>query len=100
MSSQQRAGGVERVVFAVDQKPVGDGAWLVRPRRVVAGREVGRAEAAAILRVSPDTVSALVRAGRIEGWQLPTRRGNGRMRISLESVLKYREAAVEEARRR
>ena len=78
------------VLFAVESVARGDGSFVVKPKRLVDGRECGTRQAARMLGVHPETVGVLIAAGELRAWKLESRRGNAKWRIDLGSVLDYK----------
>jgi len=80
-----------------EQRP--DGSFLVKPRRLVDGREISAAAACRLLGYKDkETVCRMVATGEIKGWKPRTRRGNGKWRIDMGSVLDYKAERLKSAR--
>lgn len=80
------------MLFETDTTPRADGSFLLRPRRLVDGKEISAMKAAGLLGFrDTETVYALVRTGEIKGWKPAAARGNGKYRIDLGSVMTYKE---------
>lgn len=84
-----------------EQTTNADGTITTRPIALADGREIGAAEAAKILGFSKETISSLCRIGGSRGglsdWQPVSARGNGKWRISLQSVLDYKAGRMKAA---
>lgn len=79
------------MLFESEQERRSDGSFVVRPKRLVDGKEIGRKTAAGMLGFKDkDSVSRLVELGEIRGWKPDSARGNGKYRIDLGSVLDYK----------
>ena len=78
------------VLFAVESVARADGSFLVKPKRLVDGRECGTRQASRMLGVHPETVGVLIAAGELRAWKLASKRGNAKWRIDLGSVLDYK----------
>lgn len=88
------------MLFETDSKPQADGSLLVRPRRLITGREIDARKAAEILGFRDrETVFRLIERGELAGWKPDSRRGNGKYRIDLESVYSYKARRIEQSRR-
>ena len=82
-------------LFSSDQEPQPDGSIIVRPRRVVDGRQISADEAAKLLGFrDKKTICRMVSAGVITGWKPASKRGNAKYRIDLESVIAYKERQI------
>lgn len=69
-----------------------DGSITIRAKALADHREIGAGEAAEMLGFSDrGTISRLVEIGELRGWKPSTVKGNGKWRISLQSVIDYRE---------
>jgi hypothetical protein len=80
------------MLFETDATPRADGSFLLRPRRLVDGKEISASKAAALLGFADkETVCGLVRRGEIKGWKPESQRGNGKYRIDLGSVMDYKQ---------
>lgn len=80
------------MLFSTDQEPQADGSIVVRPRRLVDGREISAEAAARMLGFADKkTVCRMVSAGVLRGWKPASKRGNAKYRIDLGSVLEYKE---------
>ena len=90
------------LAILAEQTTNADGTITIRPIALADGREIGAAEAAKILGFWNETISSLCRIGGNRGglsaWQPATARGNGKWRISLQSVLDYKEGRIKAAR--
>lgn len=87
------------MLFESDQERTADGSFVVRPRRLVDGREVTAKKAAGMLGFKDkETIYRLVELGEIRGWKPKSARGNGKYRIDLGSVLDYKSRRLAEAR--
>jgi len=79
-------------LFETDATPHTDGSFTVRPKRLVDGKEITAAKAAGMLGFKDlETVYNLVKLGEIKGWKPDSKRGNGKYRIDLGSVLDYKQ---------
>lgn len=79
------------MLFETDTTPRADGSFLLKPRKLVDGREVSAGKAAGLLGFKDkETVYALVRSGQIRGWKPESARDNGKYRIDLGSVMDYK----------
>jgi excisionase family DNA binding protein len=77
----------------------GDGSFIVRPKRMIDGREITAKRAADLLGFRDrETIFRLVESGQIKGWKPKSKRGNGKYRIDLGSVMDYKESRLREAR--
>ncbi|MEI6656786.1 MAG: hypothetical protein WCP45_18625 [Verrucomicrobiota bacterium] len=86
------------MLFETDTTPRADGCFLLRPRRLVDGKEVGAAKAAGLLGFKDaETIYGLIQCGEIKGWKPASTRGNGKYRIDLGSVLDYKERRLRES---
>ena len=87
------------LLFSSDQETQPDGSIVVRPRRLVDGREISAAAAAKLLGFKDkDTVCRMVQAGLITGWKPESKRGNAKYRIDLGSVIEYKERRIKAER--
>lgn len=76
-----------------------DGSFVVRPRRLIDGKEIDAGKAAAMLGFRDRaTVFKLVETGQIRGWKPESVRGNAKYRIDLGSVIAYKERRMAMAR--
>ncbi len=75
--------------FAQEQRA--DGSIVVKPKRLVDGKEISAKKAAGMLNFKDvKAVYRLVRLGKIVGWKPECERDNGKYRIDLGSVLDYK----------
>lgn len=80
------------LLFETDTTPRADGSILLRPRRLVDGKEISAAKAAGLLGFKdPETIYGMIQTGEIKGWKPNAARGNGKYRIDLGSVMAYKE---------
>jgi hypothetical protein len=87
-------------LFESESSPGVDGAFIVKPKRLVDGREISAQKAAEMLGFrDKETIFRLVECGEIRGWKPKSRRGNGKYRIDLGSVLDYKAKRLAEAAR-
>lgn len=87
------AAAVQSFLFEVDQTRQADGSIVVRPRRMVDGNYISAQRAAGLLGFRDrETIYGMVRGGVIKGWKPDSKRGNGKWRIDLGSVLDYKTA--------
>ena len=85
------------MLFETESTPQADGSLIVRPRRLLTGEEIGVDRAAKLLGSRDrESVYALIWAKRIRAWKPETRRGNGKWRIDLQSVLDYKARRLQE----
>ncbi len=85
------------MLFETEATPRADGCILLRPRRLVDGKEIGAAKAAGLLGFKDtETIYGLIQCGEIKGWKPASVRGNGKYRIDLGSVLDYKERRLKE----
>lgn len=87
------------LAILAEQTTNADGSITVRPIAVADGREIGTGEAAKLLGLKDrETVSRLCSIGATLGglraWQMPSARGNAKWRISLQSVLDFKERRI------
>ena len=76
-----------------------DGSFIVRPRRLVDGREISAGKAAEMLGFKDrETIYRLIELGEIRGWKPGSKRGNGKFRIDLGSVIDYKTRRILAAR--
>ena len=88
------------MLFETDSSQQPDGSLVVRPRRLITGREINGARAAEILGFKDkETVFRLIERGEIIGWKPDSKRGNAKYRIDLQSVYDYKARRLEDARR-
>lgn len=88
------------MLFETESSPQSDGSLVVRPRRLITGREIDAARAAEILGFKDrETVFRLVERGELIGWKPESKRGNAKYRIDLQSVYDYKARRLEMARR-
>jgi hypothetical protein len=86
-------------LFETECTPSGDGAFLVRPKRLIDGKEISAKKAAGLLGFrDKETIFRLVEMGEIIGWKPKSKRGNGKYRIDLGSVMDYKTARLRESR--
>lgn len=72
---------------------------MIRPRRLVDGREISADAAARMLGFRDKaTVCRMVGAGVLQGWKPESKRGNAKYRIDLGSVLDYKARRVQAER--
>jgi hypothetical protein len=87
------------LLFSSDQDLQPDGTIVVRPRRLVDGREISAEAAAKLLGFrDKDTVCRMVQAGLLKGWKPESKRGNAKYRIDLGSVMEYKERRLKAER--
>ncbi len=90
------------LAILAEQTKNADGTITIRAIALADGREIGTGEAAKILSFSKETISSLCRLGGkrggLSGWQPASVRGNGKWRISLQSVLDYKAGRIKAAR--
>lgn len=80
------------VAILSDQSENPDGSITIRPRRVADDREISAQKAAEMLGFRDrESIYRLIEAGEIRAWRPASKRGNGKYRINLESVMSYRE---------
>ena len=80
------------VVMETVQTRNPDGSVTIRPTKVADEREICAAEAARILGFRDrESVCRLIDLGELRAWKPASRRGNGKWRINLQSVLGFRE---------
>lgn len=92
--------GPQLFLFEVEQERHQDGSFTVRPRRLTDDRWIGVAQAARILGFKDrETIYRLIEIGEIVAWKPKTVRGNGKWRISWQSVADYKAARLAAARR-
>jgi len=85
------------MLFETDATARADGSILLRPRRLVDGKEVSAAKAAGLLGFKdPETIYGMIQSGEIRGWKPDSARGNGKYRIDLGSVMDYKERRLRE----
>ena len=85
------------MLFETDATPRADGSFLLRPRRLVDGKEISAAKAAGLLGFrDTETIYGMIQAGEIRGWKPASARGNGKYRIDLGSVMEYKERRLKE----
>ena len=78
-------------LFEAEQTAAKDGSFIVRPRRLCTGQEVGVQRACKLLGFRDrEAVYRLIDLGEITAWKPDSRRGNGKWRIDLQSVLEYK----------
>lgn len=86
-------------LFESETTPAGDGSFLVRPKRLVDGREISARKAADMLGFrDKETIFRLIEAGELRGWKPKAKRGNGKYRIDLGSVLDYKARRLAESK--
>ena len=84
-------------LFETESTTHADGSFTVRPRRLIDGKEIGAKKAAGMLGFKdPETIFNLIKLGEIKGWKPDSKRGNGKYRIDLGSVLAYKERRLKE----
>lgn len=80
------------VAILSDQSENPDGSITIHPRRVADDREISAQKAAEMLGFRDrESIYRLIEAGEIRAWRPTSKRGNGKYRINLESVMSYRE---------
>lgn len=83
------------VAMTAEQTRNADGSITIRATAVADEREIGAREVGKMLGIKDiDTISHLCRTGQISGWKMETARGNGKWRISLQSVLDYKQQRI------
>jgi len=86
-------------LFESETATQADGSFMIRPKRLVDGREISAKKAAEMLGFrDKETISKLIAAGEIKGWKPASKRGNGKYRIDLGSVLDYKARRLADAR--
>lgn len=79
-------------LFESEQLPAGDGSFVVRPRRLITGQEVGVKKVCSLLGFKDrESIYRLIEIGEIRAWKPASERGNGKWRIDLQSVLEYKQ---------
>ena len=79
-------------LFETDSTPGTDGSFVLRPRRLVDGKEISASKAAGLLGFKDrETIFGLIRAREIKAWKPETARGNGKYRVDLGSVMDYKQ---------
>ncbi len=97
MAKKQTPKALKTVAVRVEQTQNPDGSINLRPVEVADEREIGSQQAMTLLGLRDiETIATMIQAGLIEGWKPYTKRGNGRWRIKLQSVLDYKEARLRE----
>jgi excisionase family DNA binding protein len=87
------------LLFETTHEAQPDGSFIVKPKRLADGREISAKAAAGMLGYRDrETVYAMIASGEIKGWKPATRRGNGKYRIDLASVIAYKESRLKAAR--
>ncbi len=80
------------LLFEVEQTKLPDGSFVVKPKRLTDGREIGTRQAAKMLGLHRQTVSELCSTGQLEAWKLKSKRGNAKWRIAWQAVIDYKAA--------
>lgn len=84
------------IVMVTEQTRNPDGSVTIRPVEVADEREIGAMEAAKILGFRDrESVYRLIDLGELRAWKPASRRGNGKWRINLQSVIQYRDRLYE-----
>ncbi len=79
------------MLFETDTTPRADGTFLLKPRRLVDGKEISAAKAAGLLGFKDvETIHGLIKTRQLVGWKPDSKRGNGKYRIDLGSVMDYK----------
>ncbi len=79
------------VTMTAEQTTNADGSITIRATAIADDREIDAGEAGRMLGIKDrETISRLCRTMEIRGWKPATARGNGKWRISLQSVLDYK----------
>lgn len=79
------------LLFEVEQTRHQDGSFTVRPKRLTDGREIDVKQAMKMLGFRDrETIYGLIESGEIEAWKPKSERGNGKWRISWQSVADYK----------
>lgn len=82
----------QQFLFEVEQTRHEDGSFTVSPRRLVDKVEIDVDRAKKMLGFKDrETVYLMLKAGQLKGWQPETKRGNGKWRVFLSSVIAYKE---------
>jgi hypothetical protein len=86
----------QMMLFETETTARADGSFLLKPRRLVDGKEISAARAAGMLGYKdPESVYKLIACGEIRAWKPEAVRGNGKYRIDLGSVMRYKERRLE-----
>ena len=86
-------------LFESEQSAAGDGSFVVRPRRLCTGQEVGVKKVCGLLGFKDrESIYRLIELGQIQAWKPKSERGNGKWRIDLQSVLEYKAQRLRESR--
>ena len=89
----------QMMLFATETEAQKDGSFVVRPRRLIDGKEISARKAAELLGFrDKDTIFRLVELGELRGWKPQALRGNGKYRIDLGSVMDYKARRLAEHR--
>lgn len=87
----------QMMLFETDSTPQADGSLVVRPRRLCTGQEVGVQKVCGMLGFRDrETIYGLIDAGELRAWKPASKRGNGKWRIDLQSVLDYKARRLRE----
>jgi hypothetical protein len=86
-------------LFETTASPQKDGSFVVRPQRLIDGKEISAQKAAGLLGFKDkETIFRLVELGEIKGWKPKSKRNNGKYRIDLGSVMDYKARRLAESR--
>jgi Helix-turn-helix domain len=79
-------------LFESEATAAKDGSFVVRPRRLCTGQEVGVQRVCGLLGFKDrESIYRLIDLGEIKAWKPDSARGNGKWRIDLQSVLEYKQ---------
>jgi hypothetical protein len=71
-----------------------DGSITIRALELADGRDIGTKAAAKLLGTGPDLIYVLCTIGELKAWKTASARGNAPWRISLQSVIDYKERRI------
>lgn len=78
-------------LFEAEQSSSKDGSFIVRPRKLCTGQEVDVQRVCKLLGFRDrESVYRLIDLGEVQAWKPDSRKGNGKWRIDLQSVLEYK----------
>ncbi len=79
------------ILFESEQSVNQDGSITVRPKRMCTGQEVDVQRACKLLGFKDrESIYRLIDQRELKGWKPDSKRGNGKWRIDLQSVLDYK----------
>lgn len=85
------------MLFETESTAQKDGSLIVRPKRLCTGQEVGVQKACGMLGFKDrETIYKLLDEGQLRGWKPDSKRGNGKWRIDLQSILDYKAKRLRE----